>query len=89
MRREVKVMTLAALFVLLLAAAVSLRPFGGPVETGMDDHFILNGQGETGCNNMVTSVVFDYRGMDTLGEATVLFAAVTGILVVLGRERDD
>lgn len=34
-------------------------------------------------NNAVTAVVFDYRGFDTIGEATVLFAAVSGVLVTL------
>jgi len=29
--------------------------------------------------------VFDYRGFDTLGEATVLFTAVAGVLAVLRR----
>ena len=33
----------------------------------------------------VTAVVFDYRGFDTLGEATVLFAAATGVIVLFRR----
>jgi multisubunit Na+/H+ antiporter MnhB subunit len=45
----------------------------------MDNYFITNGVEETGANNIVTSIVFDYRGFDTLGEATVLFAAVLGV----------
>lgn len=53
--------------------------FGEPATTEMDDYFIQNGQEETGANNIVTSVVFDYRAVDTLGEATVLFTAVLGI----------
>jgi multisubunit Na+/H+ antiporter MnhB subunit len=35
----------------------------------------------------VTSVVFDYRGYDTLGEATVLFTAIAGIMLLFGREK--
>ncbi len=42
---------------------------------------------ETGANNVVTSVVFDYRGYDTLGEATVLFTAIAGVMLLFGRER--
>jgi multisubunit Na+/H+ antiporter MnhB subunit len=49
----------------------------------MDDYFIRNGQRETGSNNIVTSVVFDYRAFDTLGEATVLFIAVSSISMLL------
>ena len=52
--------------------------------TAMDQHFIDNSQtNSTATNNAVTAVVFDYRGFDTLGEATVLFAAVTGTLVAI------
>ncbi len=49
----------------------------------MDDYFLRNGQMETGSNNIVTSVVFDYRAFDTLGEAAVLFIVVTSITMLL------
>lgn len=42
---------------------------------------------EAGANNVVTSVVFDYRGYDTLGEATVLFTAIAGVMLLFGREK--
>jgi len=54
-------------------------PFGAPPVSDMDDYFIKNGQEQTGANNIVTSIVFDFRGFDTLGEATVLFTAVLGV----------
>jgi len=76
---------LAILVIFLIWAAISIRPFGTPAEAQMDNYFLENGQEETGSNNIVSSIVFDYRGLDTLGEATVLFTAVTGI-VLLFRE---
>jgi multicomponent Na+:H+ antiporter subunit B len=40
--------------------------------------------------NVVTAVVFDYRGFDTLGEEFILFGAVTGVVLLLrGNERPD
>ncbi len=33
--------------------------------------------------NVVTATVFDYRGLDTLGEEFILFAAVTGVVLLL------
>ena len=52
--------------------------------TAMDQFFLDNSQtDDTATNNVVSAVVFDYRGFDTLGEATVLFAAVTGVLMAL------
>jgi len=59
-----------------------MHDFGYP-PSDMDDYIIENAQEETGSNNVVTSVVFDYRAFDTLGEATILFTAVTGVLLLL------
>lgn len=39
--------------------------------------------------NVVTSVVFDYRGFDTLGEEFVLFASVTGVSLLLRRQHEE
>ena len=47
------------------------------------DHYLRNGLRETGAANIVTSVILDYRAYDTLGEATVIFTAVIGVLTVL------
>jgi multicomponent Na+:H+ antiporter subunit B len=38
---------------------------------------------KTGSANLVTGVVFDFRGYDTLGEATVLVTAVLGVITIL------
>lgn len=40
---------------------------------------------ETGATNIVTSVVLGYRGIDTLGELSILFAAAASAGLVLGR----
>ena len=62
-----------------LMYVVADLPFGAPAVTDMDDYFIRSSQTQTGANNVVTSIVFDFRGFDTLGEATVLFTAVLGV----------
>jgi multisubunit Na+/H+ antiporter MnhB subunit len=79
-------LSLLVLTAFLLIGAASMREFGEAPEAEMDDYIIQNAQRETGANNAVTSVVFDYRGFDTLGEATVLFAAVVGVIVIFRRE---
>lgn len=45
--------------------------------------YVEKGPDELGAANLVTSVVVTYRGLDTLGEVTVLFlsAAVVGLLL--------
>ena len=78
---------IAALTILLTLSAslftVALEiPFGEPAATAMDQYYLEYGQEETGANNMVTAILFDYRGIDTLGEASVLFTAVLGVGLV-------
>lgn len=72
-------------FSFLVISAINMRPFGDPTFSEMDDYFIENAQSETGANNVVTSIVFDYRGFDTLGEATVLFTTIVGIVALFRR----
>ena len=70
--------TLLALFAVFLVPVLVLE-FGNPAFTDMDLYMVQMGQVQTGVNNIVTAVVFDFRGFDTLGEATVLFTAVLGV----------
>jgi multicomponent Na+:H+ antiporter subunit B len=37
--------------------------------------------------NTVTAIVFDYRGLDTMGEEFILFASVTGVALLLREGR--
>lgn len=41
----------------------------------LSEHYISEGLHETGAINLVTSVLYDYRAFDTLGEATVILIA--------------
>ena len=84
-RDLVAVVFFAVVAVCFIVSAIAIHEFGEPVATKMDDYIINNCQEETGANNAVTSVVFDYRGFDTLGEATVLFAAVAGVIILFRR----
>lgn len=84
-RNVVAVIFFATVAVFLVFGALMTHPFGEPEETEMDQYIIDNTQGETGADNGVTSVVFDYRGFDTLGEATVLFTAVAGVILIFRR----
>jgi multisubunit Na+/H+ antiporter MnhB subunit len=71
--------------VFLLFGMLLMHPFGSPTNQAMDQYIIDNTVEETGANNGVTSVVFDYRGFDTLGEATVLFTAVASVVMLFRR----
>lgn len=66
-----------------------LFPFGHPEEKSwriaLYKYYIENGANLSGGANIVTDIVFDLRGYDTLGEATVLFTAIAGALALLRR----
>ena len=40
---------------------------------------------EVGISNLVASVLADWRAYDTMGEAIVLFTAILGVYMALGR----
>ena len=44
---------------------------------------------ETHSVNDVTSIVFDFRGYDTMGEAFILITAVAGSIVILSSGKKD
>jgi len=50
--------------------------------------YVNQGPSELGAANLVTAVVVTYRGLDTLGEVTVLFIAATGVAFLLKRRED-
>jgi energy-converting hydrogenase B subunit H len=47
--------------------------------------YLYNWVGPQIAPNMVTLVVFDWRGYDTLGEALILVTAVVAVLLLFGR----
>ncbi len=87
-RNIVAVAFFAVVALFLIFGALMTHPFGEFDEDNapeMDQYIIDNTQSETGADNGVTAVVFDYRGFDTLGEATVLFTAVAGVILIFRR----
>ena len=86
MRQIAIAISLLVFIAFLAVSALLIHSFGDP-PSEMDDYIIENTQEEIGTNNAVTAVVFDYRGFDTLGEATILFTAVTGVLMLFRKQK--
>jgi len=63
-------------------AIASLEAFGEH-SLRMSQVYVEEGARRTGAANLVTGVLWDFRGYDTLGEATILFTAALGVLTVL------
>ncbi len=83
-----KIISIILLVIITWGITLSLKkiPFGIP-KTKVGEYYINKGREETGATNIVTSVVLDYRGFDTLGEVTILFIAALGVGAVLSLSR--
>lgn len=75
----------------LIWGTISLPPFGAtdaPIHKHTVPRYLAETIKETHVPNVVTSVLADYRGYDTLGETTVIFTAGIGVMLLLrGRRR--
>jgi multicomponent Na+:H+ antiporter subunit B len=60
------------------------RDIEGPARPVTADYLARSAE-ETGAANVVMAILLDYRGYDTLGEATVIFVSVIGAYAVLRR----
>ncbi len=67
---------------LLIGVLQELPRFGEPLMR-VAQEYIQFGLERTGAANVVAAIILDFRGYDTLGEATVLFTAVVGVLTVM------
>ncbi len=81
MRKIVSFILLIIIFVGIYFALAQI-PYGKD-KMKVSKHYINNGIEENGAANIVTSVVLNYRGFDTLGEVTVLFIGAVGLGMVL------
>jgi len=74
-----------------IKAFKDLPEFGYPIMR-VANTYLKEGLIKTGASNLVSSVILDFRAYDTLGEATILFTAVIGVLTVvrrIGRKKQD
>ena len=81
------VSTLSFIAIFLLFAWLALKElpgFGEPI-MAVVKKYLQEGVSKTGSVNIVTAVILDFRAYDTLGEATVLFTSVIGIMAILRR----
>lgn len=80
----------AILGILLLRAAEDLPPWGdptSPASTHVSNYYLEKSLAETAVPNVVTAVLADYRGYDTMFETVVIFCAGITVLTLLRRTR--
>jgi multicomponent Na+:H+ antiporter subunit B len=73
---------LALLFMVVTPDLAPTNELNAPPSAHVSPRYIEMGHEETGALNMVTAVLADYRGYDTLGETTVIFTAGISCLLI-------
>lgn len=89
-RKAVFCVSVSVILVFLLSVFLS-PDFGSWEKREVGTYYVENSFESTGAANLVSSVVWDFRSFDTLGEETVLFTAVVGVftLFMFGKGRED
>jgi multicomponent Na+:H+ antiporter subunit B len=71
----------------LLYGTMDMPAYGdpdAPVHNDLTQEFIEGTEAKIHVPNVVTGVLASYRGYDTFGETTVIFAAAIGVMTLLG-----
>jgi multisubunit Na+/H+ antiporter MnhB subunit len=77
---------LVILGITLLGVVVLAPDMGTFSQKEAASYYLESGLQDTGSANIVNSIVWDYRGYDTLGEETVLFTAALGIFLMIRKK---
>jgi len=64
-----------------------LRARHNPIAGHVERYYVERALEETGTPNLVTAILADYRGYDTFGETTVIFAAGLSCYLLLRRSK--
>lgn len=76
----------------LMVTVLHLPTFGqagNPINNEVSQHYLEQGEAETGSSNAVSAMILSYRGFDTLGESCVLFLSVVGVMMLLLRDEKN
>ncbi len=81
---------LPAFGIIVFTALMLYAVLGLPVTHNPDvkQYYLQNALEKTGSANIVNAIVWDFRAYDTLGEETVLFAAVLAVFLIVHKKSE-
>ncbi len=80
---ETATIILVFLFSAMLVYSISgIHIFGDVDGSHVAQQYLHNGSDLTGSTNIVNSIVWDFRGFDTMGEEIVFFTGAIGVALV-------
>jgi len=85
MKTAFSIVLLLLIGAVLVVMVAEMPEFGspGPAYNNVAEYYLENSVPQTGAANIISAIILDYRGYDTMGEATVLFAGIAAVLATL------
>ena len=86
MKKFFTLFTLMILLYTMISSIISMPVMGNaqnPSNSSVSQHYLGKSIKETAAPNVIAAIITDYRAIDTLGEATILFTAIAAALSVL------
>lgn len=78
---------LCLMLIVMLMGSVMDMPYFGQADTLVDsevsEFYVEHTLSHTGATNIITGIILNFRGFDTLGESHVLFIAVCSVIILL------
>jgi len=90
MKNFMVMLALGILLAIMISSFMDMPTMGDPDNPSYNEvarHYLEQSLEETYAPNTVTVIISDYRAMDTLGEATVLFASIVAVLTILSGKK--
>ena len=81
-KKIVFIISLSIIFISIAGVVIS-NNFASWENKHVANYYIKNALIETSSPNVVSSIVWDFRAFDTMGEETVLFAAAVGVFTMM------
>jgi len=83
-------LALAGIGLMFIYAIGNMPPMGdpdNPDKTHIVPEYLEDTEHKAGTENVVTGVILNFRGYDTMGEVAVIFSALCAVVAILGREK--
>lgn len=79
----ISLLLMTGMFFLTIGGLPMVGDPQSPASTHVSPHYIEKAYEETGAPNLVSAILADYRGYDTLGENIVIFTAGLSTFLIL------
>ena len=92
MKKWIAIVIIVVFWGILLFVEADLPDYGdidAPANQHVSPYYIENSMEDTDTPNIVTAILADYRGYDTLGETTVIFTAGIACILLLMKSRSN